>query len=471
LASIAIPRGVTTIPSGLFYDCSRLSSVVISDSVTSIMNGAFHYCASLTNVTLPINLGSIGDGAFDSCVSLPNITIPDSTTNIGYDVFGFCTKLTNVTIPASVSSIGSMPFWSCTSLTAITVDASNSFYSSLDGVLLDKSQSTLLQYPAGKVGDYTVPWSVINIGSAFATCSGLSSVTITGSVASVASSAFENCTGLLYVTMGTNVTSIDFSAFVGCSSLLAITVDPLNLAYTSVDGVLFDKSVSILIQYPTAKAGNYVIPNSVTNLGNYAFSGCSRLTSLTIPDGVTSIVNVWFDNCGSLTNVTLPNSISGIGAFAFIDDYSLTRVTIPATVMSIGDSAFFNCVSLKDVCFRGLAPGVGMYVFGNDNNATVYYLPWTEGWGPRFADPFGCPTAVWRPQIQSNDTTFGVQSNQFGFNITWGNGMTIVVEASTDLGNPTWYPVSTNTLINRSCYFSDPQWTNYPTRSYRIRSP
>jgi hypothetical protein len=139
--------------------------------------------------------------------------------------------------------------------------------------------------------------------------------------------------------------------------------------------------------------------------------------------------------------------------------------------MSIGDSAFFNCVSLKEVFFRGLAPGVGMYVFGNDNNATVYYLPWTQGWGPRFADPFGCPTAVWRPQIQTSDGSFGVHTKQFGFNVAWAGGTVIVVEASTDLASAAWSPLQSCTLTNGSVYFSDPDSTNYPSRFYRIRSP
>jgi hypothetical protein len=98
-------------------------------------------------------------------------------------------------------------------------------------------------------------------------------------------------------------------------------------------------------------------------------------------------------------------------------------------------------------------------------NATAYYLPGTTGWGPTFG---GLPTALWTPQVQTSDASFGVRTNQFGFTVNSAGGMVIVVEACTNLANPTWYPLATNTLTSGSFYFSDPQWANYPTRFYRL---
>jgi hypothetical protein len=101
---------------------------------------------------------------------------------------------------------------------------------------------------------------------------------------------------------------------------------------------------------------------------------------------------------------------------------------------------------------------------------TIYYLPGSTGWDVlTLLTDF--PTALWLPQMQTGGTNFGVQSNQFGFNINWASGQTVVVEACTDLANPIWSPVGTNTLTGGSSYFSDPQWTNYPSRFYRLRSP
>jgi hypothetical protein len=109
-------------------------------------------------------------------------------------------------------------------------------------------------------------------------------------------------------------------------------------------------------------------------------------------------------------------------------------------------------------------------IFDGDNNVTVYYLPGTTGWG-NFDKLTGLPTVLWNPQVQTGDASFGVQTNQFGFNINGISNLVIVVEACTDLANPVWQPVQTNTLTNGSLYFSDPAWTNYPGRFYRLRTP
>jgi hypothetical protein len=108
-------------------------------------------------------------------------------------------------------------------------------------------------------------------------------------------------------------------------------------------------------------------------------------------------------------------------------------------------------------------------VFYWDSNPTAYYLPGTTGWSD-FSTNTGLPTALWTPQVLTTASSFGVRTNQFGFNINWASGMTVVVEASTSLVNPTWHPISTNTLTSGSTYFSDPQWTNYTRRFYRLRS-
>jgi hypothetical protein len=111
---------------------------------------------------------------------------------------------------------------------------------------------------------------------------------------------------------------------------------------------------------------------------------------------------------------------------------------------------------------------VGAYVFLYANNATIYYLPGTMGWGATFADR---PAVLWTPRIESSDAPFDVRTNQFGFNISWASDLVTVVEACANLTNPTWAPVGTNTLAGGSSYFSDPEWTNHPVRFYRLRSP
>ncbi len=149
----------------------------------------------------------------------------------------------------------------------------------------------------------------------------------------------------------------------------------------------------------------------------------------------------------------------------------MTGITIPDSLTSIGESAFQGCNGLTSVYFQGNAPSVGgTYLFDGDN-ATIYYLPGTVGWGSTFA---GRPTALWTlpyPLILTSNPSFGVQTNQFGFTVSWATNLSVVIEASPDLGNPKWSPVTTNALSGGTFQFTDPQWKNYPARFYRIRSP
>jgi hypothetical protein len=190
----------------------------------------------------------------------------------------------------------------------------------------------------------------------------------------------------------------------------------------------------------------------VTSIGNVAFSYCARLTSVVIPNGVTRIGNTAFFSCASLTCVAIPGSVGSIGNFAFE-----------------------SCMRLTGVYFAGNAPGLGAIVFGYtivpdryDTNAVVYCLPGTTGWGATFGD---LPTVLWNPQVQTSGASFGVQANQYGFNITGSSNLVIVVEACTNLDNPAWSPLQTITLTGRPVYFTDPQWTNYGRRFYRLGVP
>jgi hypothetical protein len=299
---------------------------------------------------------------------------------------------------------------------------------------------------------------------------------------------------LTSVTIPNSVTSIGGEAFENCTSLAAITVDALNIVYSSIDGVLFDKSQTTLLQCPWGKAGSYTIPNSVTNIGYNAFAYCSSLTSITIPNSVTSIEYGAFQFCGSLASVTIPDSVTTIEPYTFAYCSSLTSITIPNSVTSIEGGAFayctsltsitipnsvtsievavvMGCTNLNEVYFTGNAPTLerflGSPMLLGDTYLIVYYLPGTTGWGSIFVDR---PTALWCPHVQTSGDSFGVQTNGFGFNLTWASGRIVVVEACTDLTNPTWSPLQTNTLIGDSFYFSDPEWTNYPGRFYRLRS-
>ena len=370
---------------------ASIEKVVISKGVTSIGNEAFKWCERLTNVTIPDSITSIGNSAFYDCSSLTSVTIPDSVTSIGEWAFYGCSSLTSVTIPHGVTSIGGAAFWGCSSLTSVTIGN-----------------------------------SVTSIGEwAFSDCSSLTSVTIPDSVTSIGDCAFYGCISLTSVTIGNGVTSINDS-FSGCVSLKNFTVSESNSAYSSKDGVLFNKNKTKLVAYPAGKTNtSYTIPNSVSEIKEWAFSdcsdltnvtipnsvskisygtfwGCSSLTSVTIPTSVKSIDGYAFEYCSSLTSVTIPNSVTSIGEWAFSDCSSLTSitipnsvskisygtfeccenlksVTIPTSVKSIDGRAFSLCDSLSDIYYKGTASqwkAVKVEAFNNPlKNATIHYVP------------------------------------------------------------------------------------------------
>jgi Flp pilus assembly protein protease CpaA len=210
-----------------------------------------------------------------------------------------------------------------------------------------------------------IPTSVSSIGDdAFDGCNGLTSVTIPNSVTSIGDGAFWGCNDLTSVTIPNSVIYIGNYVFVSCSKLIEINIESGNTAYTSEEGVLFNNEKNNLICYPAGKTGTtYTIPNSVTSIGENAFYGCSGLTSVTIPNSVTSIGEHAFFGCSGLAEVIIPNSVTSIGEWAFYNCKSLTSITIPNSVKSIGDYAFYDCNGLTEVIIGNSVISIGRGAF------------------------------------------------------------------------------------------------------------
>ncbi len=348
-----IPNSVTSIGYGAFWNCNGLTSVTVSNSVTSIGTYAFAHCNNLTSVSIPNSVTSISEQAFYNCSSLASITIPNSVTSISEQAFYNCSSLASITIPNSVTNISKQAFYNCSSLTSITIPNSIT------------SISSDAFYNCSGLTSITIPNSVTSIGNgAFYACSSLTSVTIPNSVTSIGNYVFQNCSGLTSVTIPNSVTSISKSAFQNCSSLTEINVESGNSQYISQDGVLFNKEKTTIVCYPAGKTEiTYIIPNSVTIIGDGAFQRCSGLTTVNIPNSVTSIDSYAFQGCSGLTSVTIPNSVTNIGDGAFQNCSGLTSVSIGNSVTSIGNSvtsignsvtsigscAFQNCSGLTSV--------------------------------------------------------------------------------------------------------------------------
>lgn len=171
----------------------------------------------------------------------------------------------------------------------------------------------------------------------------LSSVTIPDSVTKIDISAFAVCEGLTSVKLPSSLTTLGYGAFSACGSLQSITIDSSNNYFTSVNGVLFNKTKTKLIYYPVGnKSTSYTIPSTVTTIGADAFAN-SNLVSVTIPSSVTSIEDFAFYYCMKLNSVNIPNGVRTIGKNAFESNGKLTSVTLPASITSIGDYAFSDC--------------------------------------------------------------------------------------------------------------------------------
>ena len=305
LTDIVIPNSVTNIGDYAFSGCRSLTDIVIPDSVTNIGDCAFWDCRSLTDIVIPNSVTSIGDNAFEYCFSLSNLVIPDGVTSIGKWAFEDCSSLSSVVIPDSVTSIGNHAFAYCESLT-----------------------------------DIVIPDSVTSIGdNAFAYCESLTDIVIPDSVTSIGDNAFRHCSSLSSVVIPESVVNLNGNPFCRWDGELKC----LSPYFIYDNKVLFDKDKSKIIAFRDKNTTSYVIPDSVTRIGESAFRGCSFLNSVVIPDGVTSIGEYAFRHCSSLSSLVIPDSVTSIECYAFSGCESLSSIVIPDSVTSIGYHAFASC--------------------------------------------------------------------------------------------------------------------------------
>ena len=356
LVNVTIPNSVKNICNDAFRDCSNLTSITIPNGLTSIGNEAFSGCASLASITIPDSVKSIGDGAFEDCASLTSVTIPDGITEIMYTTFCGCRSLTSVSIPDSVTAIFGGAFAECTSLTSIavpnsvTVLESSAFYgcSSLTSINIPNGVTSIQESTFSgctSLSSITLPDSVKSIGYfAFMNCTSLKSINIPDNVTNIGWWAFSNCKSLTSVTIPERLNNIGAWAFSGCSSLTGFKVSAKNLNYVSVNGVLYNKDKTVIIQYPAGKKDkSYTIPDGVTSIYDCAFSDCTSLKRITIPDGMLTIGVHSFFGCANLTSVTIPGSVISVA------DYSLGYYY---------DDIIFKYVkygNFKIYCYKGTA--------------------------------------------------------------------------------------------------------------------
>ena len=279
----------------------------------------------------------ICDNAFTWCRSLSDIVIPDSVTSIGFGAFFNCSSLSNIVIPDSVTSIGGAAFFTCGSLSSIVI-----------------------------------PDSVTSIGnSVFRGCSSLSEIVIPDSVTSIGIGAFGGCASLQYLSIPKSVICLNGNPFYNMNGKL----ECLSPNFIYEDDVLFNKDKSIIISFRNQSVESYVIPSSVTSIGNSAFSCCSSLSEVVIPSSVNSIGNSAFSCCSSLSKVVIPTSVTSIGHNVFQGCSSLSEIVIPDSVTSIGNSAFSGCSSLSKIVIPTSVTSIGDWTFSGCSSLSEVVIP------------------------------------------------------------------------------------------------
>lgn len=377
LTNVVIGKGITSIPSYTFENCSSLKSVSIGEDVASIKNAAFNGCVNLERIDItdlsawckisfdyylsgtsnplqyahnlylngvlvdklyfPSDVEEIRPGAFDGCNNLKYINIPGNINRIGQAAFSECSDLKTVFLEYGVSSISSYAFYNCSSLVTVTLPET---INQLGQRVFEGCTGELIIN--GRIGGYDLPQRSAFYQAKF------NRITIGDRVTAIGNHAFYECQKLTSVTIPNSVTMIGEYAFYGCNLLRSITV-----------------------------------PDSVTTIGAAAFAKCNYLkefnSKLATEDGRCLIIDGVLKSFAphGLTQYTIPDSVTTIGGYAFAYCSNLTSVTIPNSVTTIGDRAFYYCDSLKNVYCKATTPPSlgGTSVFDNNNSARNIYVP------------------------------------------------------------------------------------------------
>jgi len=391
---------------------SKTGTVSIPSTVTWIGSSAFEGCSGLTGtLTLPATLKKIEDYAFYYCSGLSgDLALPSTLNTLGNYAFYGCSGLNGtVTIQKNLTKLGTYSFLLCNNLQNYSVNSMNTQYTSSNGVLYSKIADTLIVYPAGKAGSFTIP-STVKVLKDY---------------------SLYNCSGITgTLDIPANIDSIGNYALFGCSQISAYTVNSANSKYTAEDGVIFSTNKSRLIVCPALKTGSYLIPTTVKRIeasafcncsgltgmlsipanvnyiGDYAFYGCNQIDGFnvdasnqtfsslsgflmsknqdslficpqkyagkyTVPNSVKYIGYSAFDGCTVLTEVVMPSSVTYIDNYAFEYCTGLTRVRIGENISTIGSSAFYNCTALQKLEIKkATPPTVDYYTFNQINKTT-----------------------------------------------------------------------------------------------------
>lgn len=326
---------VTGIGDSAFYWSREMTSVSVPNSVTYIGRCAFWWSSNVTSISLGTGVYSIGYGAFSGCEKLASVNLPNKLTSIGERAFTNCVALASINIPNGIVSIRDNTFYGCSNLTSINI-----------------------------------PNSVTSIGeNAFYGCSGMTSLTIGNNVASIEFGAFRGCSSLTSVTIPSSVSSMNNAVFAECTSMKTVIINSDAIVNKKYAGK--DTNLTAILDV----SADYVIGENITGIGDNAFL-MGSMTSLEISNSVKSIGEYAFSSCQNLRTITIPNSVISIKEGAFMCCEDVDSLTIGTSVTSIGYGAFASCKAIKCITSKAITPPTCEGgVFNNVNKSIPLYVP------------------------------------------------------------------------------------------------
>lgn len=410
LTTIHLPDSITAINDYTFCN-TGLESITIPNAVSSIGQSAFYACKNLTSIVFPDSLKSIGASAFSECLELEQANLPNSVTEIGHHAFNVCEKLETVNIPSSLTSIEPYTFYRCSTLTSVKIPES----------VITIGTSSFHQCIA--LSSVTLSNSVTTIGSyAFSLCSSLSQIDIPSSVTTIENSAFMNCYAMSIIKLPSSVTTIGENAFHDFKLVCYdgdATGSPWGAwivkknPFFDGDYIYEDETKHRLVAY-TGTEADVIIPDSITEIGEFAFLDCENLTTLELPESIKTIDQRAFVRCGDVTynsyanaqylgnkqnpylyllystidtssieinyhckvigtsalsnkknmmSVHIPNSVTRINSYAFAECDRLSSIVLPNSITHIDSFAFSNCTNLLQVTIPSSVTYMGANVF------------------------------------------------------------------------------------------------------------
>ncbi|GMO23020.1 MAG: hypothetical protein Ta2B_02110 [Termitinemataceae bacterium] len=415
IVEIKLPSTLTTVGDYAFYKLSGITAVTIGDSVTSIGDYAFFKCEGLTEINLPASLKKLGAYALSRCTALQTVEIPNGVTEIPTGLLSGCEKITTLDLLGTVTSISDYAFSGCSEM--IAAPAITNVTSMGRRVFAGCSKMTTITIPGVTVisegllsectsltaVNFTSPALITRIESyAFNNCKSLQTIIIPPNITSIADYAFAGCEELgnvssqyavpTQISIPNTVINIGEHAFANCITLYDIS---FGTSLQSIGDYAFSNCIKLGAYYrnpgpppidpydETRISIHIELPNTVTEIGNYAFYGCENLSDFKLSDGTITIGDYAFADCSSLykilaspdyhnnlnstSHIAIPNSVKSIGIYAFRGCGGIGLLTISnnSELTEIKEGAFSGCVALRNVVLNNNITKIGRLAFAN----------------------------------------------------------------------------------------------------------